>query len=245
MSQPKEHPRLLAIVPARGGSKGIPNKNIYPFCGIPLLAHTIFYARRCPEIDRLVVSTDYSRIAEVAINYHAKVQQRPPELAQDDTPIWAVLRYALQEEERRSGPYDYLALLEPTSPLREVGDLAKALQLLEAAPQVAGVIAVAPFRFNPAWNAFTLGQEGYLEYLLPEGARAYQRQMVPRVYHHSGELYLWRASYVRDHPEGWQQGRYLPLPTPPERAVSIDTLEELRWAERLVEAGMVELPWLS
>src|SRR3989304_4564407 len=90
-------PRLLAVIPARGGSKGLPGKNIRPLAGIPLIAHSILLARLCPEIDRLAVSTDSPEIAAVAKQYGADVPfMRPAELARDDSPSWPVVRHALE-----------------------------------------------------------------------------------------------------------------------------------------------------
>lgn len=238
-------PDVIAVIPARGGSKGLPGKNIRYLAGLPLIAHTIKYAQLCPAVTRLVVSTDSEEIAGVAKEYGAEVLMRDPALAQDDTPIWAVLRAVLWELDMQALRYDYLALLEPTSPFREVGDLGRALRWLEADSAADGIIAVALYKFNPIWNGFTLGNGGYLKYIVPAGANAYQRQQVQLVWHHSGELYLWRTLFVRSHEEGWQGGRYLSYPTSELRAVSIDVLEELEWAEGLVKAGMVRLPWLE
>ena len=93
---------MLAVIPARGGSKGLPGKNIRQFAGLPLIVHSIRMAELCREIDDCVVSTDSEEIAEVARKYGAKVPfLRPAELARDDTPMWPVLQHALHEMERQ------------------------------------------------------------------------------------------------------------------------------------------------
>src|SRR3989338_1333883 len=93
--------KILAVIPARGGSKGLPGKNIRSFAGLPLIAHSILFARMCPEIERTIVSTDSAGIRDVALRYDADIPfLRPAPLAQDDTPMWPVLRHALAETER-------------------------------------------------------------------------------------------------------------------------------------------------
>ena len=137
--------RLLAVIPARGGSKGLPDKNIRPLSGMPLIAHTINFARLCPEIDRCVVSTESQEIADVANGHGADVPfLRPPELALDETPICPVLRHALDQVEKEEGStYDYLMLLDGTSPVREPRDIAEAFTKLQAAPEADGIIGVS------------------------------------------------------------------------------------------------------
>ena len=125
-------PKILAVIPARGGSKGIPKKNISPLVGLPLIAHTILFAKMCPEINRCIVSTDSVEIAEVATKFGGDVPFiRPPELALDDTPMWPVIRHALASIEKQyDETYDQLMLLDPTSPAREPSDVTRAVNLL-------------------------------------------------------------------------------------------------------------------
>ena len=112
---------MLAVIPARGGSVGLPGKNLRSFAGLPLIGHSILFAKMCPEITRMVVSSDSEQIGDAARQYGADVPfVRPANLAQGSTPMWPVLRHALmtvEEQERTS--YDFLILLDPTSPARE------------------------------------------------------------------------------------------------------------------------------
>src|SRR3989338_3574969 len=119
--------KVLAVIPARGGSKGLPGKNIRIFAGLPLIAHSIKMAAMCPEIDRAIVSTDDEAIASVAKEQDGDVPfLRPTELAQDDTPMWPVMIHALQiMEEKEAENYDYFILLDPTSPCRYPEDISK------------------------------------------------------------------------------------------------------------------------
>jgi len=101
--------KILAVIPARGGSKGLPGKNIRPLAGLPLIAHSIKLAQFCPQVTRLIVSTDSEEIAAVARKFGAEIPfMRPFDLAQDDTPMWPVLRHALQMvESEENSKYDF------------------------------------------------------------------------------------------------------------------------------------------
>ena len=111
---------MLAVIPARGDSKGLVGKNIRSLAGLPLLAHSILLARMCPAISDVIVSTDSHDIADVARTFDCVPSfMRPDELAKDDTPLWPVLRHALNTiENQRNKRYEYLILLDPTSPTR-------------------------------------------------------------------------------------------------------------------------------
>jgi len=154
---------LLAVIPARRGSKGLPGKNIRPLAGLPLIAHSILFAKLCPEIKRLIVSTDCDEISDVARQFGADVPfQRSPELAQDDTPIWPVLRHALKAAEDLDGvSYEYLLLLDPTSPGRLPSDVSAAYRLLQGTPSADGIIGVSKPEFNPIWHC-VIERDGWM-----------------------------------------------------------------------------------
>ena len=238
--------RLLAIIPARGGSKGLPGKNIRPFAGLPLIAHTILFAKQCPEITRCIVSTDAPEIAEVARRAGAEVPfLRPTELATDESPIWPALRHALRQAEDMEGkPYDMMLLLDPTSPARDPLDVTGALQRLASRPDADGVIGVSRPEFNPVWHC-VVEREGVMEPLMTGGGSYERRQDTPAVFRINGSLYLWRAEFVRRHAGSWRQGRHLLYEIPEARSVSIDTLEQFERAELLVKHGLMSLPWLA
>lgn len=238
---------LLAVIPARGGSQGLPGKNIRPFAGLPLIAHSILFARLCPEIHRLVVSTDSDEIAKVARDLGAEVPfLRPPKLARHDTPMWPVLRHALETVEREEGHrYGLLLLLDPTSPARLPGDVAEAVQRLRAVPDADGVVGVSRPDFNPIWHC-VVEREGWMADLFEEGGRYDRRQDAPAVYRINGSLYLWRTNFVRTWQGEWRRsGRHLLHEIPDVRAMSIDTLDQFERAELLVKSGLITLPWLT
>jgi len=240
-------PKLLAVIPARGGSKGLPGKNIRPFAGLPLIAHSILFARTCPEIDRAIVSTDAPEIADVARQFGADVPfLRPSELARDETPVWPVLRHALLHASEQDGvTYDGLLLLDPTSPARESSDITEASRRLWATPLADGIVGVSRPDFNPIWHC-VVERDGWMVDLMETGAGFGRRQDVPPVYRINGSLYIWRASFVRSQERSWRQtGRHLIYEIPESRAVSIDDAEQFERAELLVKGGLMTLPWLA
>ena len=238
--------KILAVIPARGGSKGLPGKNLRPFMGLPLIAHSILFARSCPEFDRLVVSTEDTEIAAVARSFGAEAPfSRPPELARDETPLWEVVRHALEEVERQeSAPYEQVALLDPTSPAREPADIQRAVALLRDHPAADGVVGVSQPDFNPIWHC-VIEQNGWMVNLMEEASRFDRRQEVRPVYRINGSLYLWRGLFVRREKRSWRlTGKHLIHEIPEMRAMSIDTQEEFERAEVLVKAGLIRFPWL-
>lgn len=240
-------PLLLAVIPARGGSKGLPGKNLRPFLGMPLIAHTIMFSRMCPEIDRCVVSTDSPEIAEVAKSYGGWAPfVRPPELAQDNTPILPALQHALSYVEEADGVhYEMLALLDPTSPAREPTDVSEALRQLEERPAADGIIGVSQPVFNPIWHC-VVERDGWMVDLMGDGSDYERRQEVPPVYRINGSLYIWRTSYLRNCNQSWRKdGNLMMYEIPDLRAMSFDTLDEFNVAELLVKNGIIDFPWLN
>jgi N-acylneuraminate cytidylyltransferase len=237
---------LLAVIPARGGSRGLPQKNIRTFAGLPLIAHSILFAKMCPDIDRCIVSTDAPEIAEVATRFGGDVPfLRPAGLAQDETPIWPVLQHALAEVDKQDGAsYEALLLLDPTSPAREPADVSGAVQRLQAVPSADGVIGVSRPEFNPIWHC-VVERDGWMADLMKEGADCERRQDVRPVYRINGSLYLWRTAFVRSARSWRQDGRHLLYEIPESRAMSIDTAEQFERAEFLVKSNRIGLPWLS
>lgn len=238
---------VMAVIPARQGSKGLPGKNVRPFVGLPLIAHSILFARLCPDIVRLVVSTDSEAIAGVSRQYGAEAPfLRPVELSKDDTPLWPVLRHALETTESLDGrQYEFIALLDPTSPAREPQDLEAALKRLKETPEADGIIGASRPDFNPIWHC-VVERDGWMSYLVDQGVTYSRRQDVPPVYRINGGLYVWRTSFVRREARGWQgYGRHLIYETPEYRAMSIDDLREFERAELLVKSGFIRFPWLD
>lgn len=243
----KSMSRVLAVIPARGGSVGLPGKNLRSFAGLPLIGHSILFAKMCPEITRMVVSSDSEQIGDAARLYGADVPfVRPANLAQGSTPMWPVLRHALmtvEEQERTS--YDFLILLDPTSPAREPADVTESLRRLEEHPEADGVVSVSRPVFNPIWHC-VVERDGWMIDLFEEGSRYTCRQDVPPVYRVNGALYVWRATFVRREERGWRpHGKHLLYEIPERRAMSIDDLQQFEQAEILVRSGEIRFPWMK
>ena len=237
---------MLAIIPARGGSKGLPGKNVRPFAGLPLIAHSIRFAAMVPQIGRCIVTTDSESIAQIAREHGGDVPfLRPAELAQDDTPMWPVLQHALREMERRDERrYESLLLLDPTSPGRLPEDVVTAIRMLEADEKAVGVVAVSEPAFNPRWVCVE-ERNGYMAQAFPS-VHYTRRQDVPKVYRINALLYLWRREYVLESTESrWAEAPHRMLIVPEERAVHIDELRDFQHAELLVREGLVRFPWLA
>jgi N-acylneuraminate cytidylyltransferase/CMP-N,N'-diacetyllegionaminic acid synthase len=183
---------ILALVPARGGSKGIPKKNIRPFCGKPLIAYSIAAAKGAPSVNRVVVSTDDAEIAAVAREYGAEVPvMRPPEMAGDKSPVIDAIIHMLDHLRDTEG-YEpsRLLLLQTTSPLRESDDIEKAIRLLEERD---GDSLVSVCRTeNGLYTTDALGTlyDGY--------AVSTNRQQLPKAYKLDGcMIYLIKTAVLR------------------------------------------------
>jgi CMP-N,N'-diacetyllegionaminic acid synthase len=244
--------RVLAVVPARGGSRGLPGKNIRPLAGLPLVAHSIRAAALTPEVTRCVVSTDSEEIAEVARAHGGEAPfLRPAALASDDAPMAPVVRHALEWAEHDEGrPYDAVLLLDPTSPARVPGQLAEATWRLRADSTLDGVVSVSEPTFNPVWvgvrPADPARADGPLVRFFDEGAGITRRQDAGRFLRINGNFYLWRADFVRRLESSWfDEGVHAGHEIPEAQAFSIDDEYEFRLIEALLAADLITLPWLS
>jgi len=239
---------MLAVIPARGGSKGLPGKNIRPLAGLPLIAHSIRFAALCPEIDRCIVSTDSDPIANCARQHGGEVPfLRPSHLALDDTAMIPVLQHTLRETERlETRRYESLLLLDPTSPGRLPADVTRALAMLEEDPACIGVVGVSEPHFNPRYTCVE-ERNGYLALAFAPDAKYTRRQDVPPVYRINATLYLWRRDYLLSAPPSLfaTDARHRILVVPENRAIHIDSLDDFQLAEILIRDGVVQLPWLE
>jgi N-acylneuraminate cytidylyltransferase len=238
---------VLAVIPARSGSKGLPGKNLRSLAGLPLIAHSILLAKLCPEIDRCVVSTDSEEIAAVARLHGAEAPfLRPATLATDETPMWPVLQHAVREMEERDGKhFGSVLLLQPTAPCRLPEDVSRGIALLEADMSAVGVVAVSEPEFNPRWVCVE-EQNGYMKRLIPESTGYSRRQDVPPVYRINGLLYLWRRDHVVNATApGYDNQPHCMLVVPEIRASDVDTARDLAMIELLLREGLIQLPWLA
>lgn len=184
--------RVLGLVTARGGSKGLPGKNIKMLCGKPLIAWTIDAARAAKSLDAVVVSTDSEEIAAVARAHGAEVPfLRPPELASDGASSVDVVEHAVKHLAAAGRPFDLLVLLEPTSPLREASDIDAALAQMIEAKADAIVSVCRAETVHPAFM-FKQGNLGRLESALPGGFKVVRRQDLEPMFFLEGTIYASR-----------------------------------------------------
>lgn len=177
-------PKILAIIPARGGSKGVPRKNIRDLAGKPLIAWTIEEAKKSRYIDRLILSSEDDEIIEVAKQYGCEVPfKRPLELAQDDTPGIEPVLHAIEQ----CPGYDYVVLLQPTSPLRTAEDIDGCIEKLLNSDADFCVSVTEPEK-SPYWM-YTLEGERMVP-LLPQEELVVRRQDLPKVYALNGAVYV-------------------------------------------------------
>jgi len=238
-----ERSEVLAIVPARGGSKSIPRKNIKLFAGHPLIAYSIAAGLAARSVTRLIVSTDDAEIAEVSHQYGAEVPfLRPAQLAEDDTPDLPVFQHALRWLEEQEGYRPTIVVqLRPTSPLRRVAHIDGAVEALLARPEASAVRTVCvPFQ-NP-FKMWRIGPDGFLQPLLQtEFEEPYNmpRQQLPEVYWQTGYVDVARAEVIL---AGSMTGsRILPLVVDPSEWVDIDSPADWSMAEQLLATGAIRL----
>lgn len=187
----------LGLIPARGGSKGIPGKNVRPLFGKPLIAYTIEAAAQAQRISRIVVSTDDPAVAQAASVWGAEVPFiRPAELGADTTPMLPVMQHAVRTLEERGSRYDLICLLQPTSPMRTPDDIDTCIGLLQdtGADTVISVLPV-PEKHNPHW-VFEPDGAGGLRLSTGEATPIPRRQELPPAYHREGSIYVVRRDVL-------------------------------------------------
>ncbi len=234
-----KRPEVLAIIPARGGSKGIPHKNIRCFAGHPLISYSIAAALQAELVTRVIVSTDDPEIADVAREFGAQVPfLRPAELAQDatlDLPVFQhVLAWLIANEAYTP---EFVVQLRPTSPVRPVGLVDEAIRLLQGHPEADSVRGVVPSGQNPHKMWRIDPQTGVMRNLLdvPGIAEPYNapRQALPAVFWQTGHIDVIRPRAILDK-NSMSGNTILPVMVDPRYTVDIDNLSDWARAEYLV-----------
>jgi CMP-N-acetylneuraminic acid synthetase len=226
--------KAIAFIFARGGSKGLPGKNIRPLAGKPLIAWSIEQARAVKRIERVIVSTDSHEIAEVARAYGAEVPfMRPPELARDDSPEWLAWRHALNFVRDTSGALPEVMVSVPaTAPLRQPIDIDNCLDNF-ALGGADMVITVTDANRSPYFNMVKDNPDGTVSLVIPPAGAITRRQDAPVVYDMATVAYVIKPEFVMTH-QATFEGRVRAVHVPSERAIDIDTLLDFRIAECLL-----------
>jgi len=225
--------RVVAVVPARGGSKSIPRKNLALLGGRPLLAWSIAAAKATSSVDRVIVSTDDSEIGDAALGFGAELYQRPPALATDDALVIDALRDLIRRLRDEGEVASILVLLEPTCPLRSNEDVARCVALVGEGWDSAATFRPAELHPHRAWRIVDGSPQPFIEGAVPW----LPRQKLPPAYQLNGAVYAVRMDLLLDESSiGLLAGRTAAVLMPPERSVDIDTLHDLAVAEALLRA---------
>ena len=225
-----DNKRVLAVVPARGGSKGVPLKNIQPVLGVPLVARVGHLVKQLPIIDRAIVSTDHPEIARIASESGLDVPfMRPKELSGDQIGDWDVLIHALLAIEKLDAVlYDIIVMLQPTSPMRKAKHVEGAiLKLIQEQLDAVWTVSETDSKNHP-FKQLKITENG-LEYYDSEGRKIVARQQLGRLYHRNGVAYaITRECLVTQKTiKGMRTGAFII----PETMISIDT----PWDFKLVD----------
>jgi len=224
--------QVVAVIPARGGSKSIPGKNIRPLKGKPLLVWAVEVAQKVSEIDRIIVSTEDAEIARVAKAAGAEVYPRPHDLATDEALVIDALKDLINTLKSEGRNPEWVVLLEPTCPLRLPEDVRECLQLIERG----GIDSVATFtdaELNPhrAWRVV----DGKAEVFIPGAIPWLPRQKLPKAYQLNGAVYIFRAELLAQQTQSILVGRVGAVLMPRDRSQDIDDNLDFIVVEALLE----------
>lgn len=225
--------KVVAVIPARSGSKGIPNKNLVELGGKPLISWSIEAAIKSKCIDKIIVTSDGDDILEVASQYDEVVLvRRPEELAQDNTPTAPVIVHALNELTIDQKSYDYLILLQPTSPLRTAVDIDGAFESIVKS-EANSLISVVEPSHHPL-KCFKANDDGFIEGLINNEHPFMPRQELPKVFQPNGAIYiisieafLQSESFFTDKTKAYIM--------PANKSIDVDTMEDIQQIEQQIK----------
>lgn len=229
---------IMAVIPARSGSKTIKDKCIKPLNGLPLLVWSIKVAQACKQIDKVVVSSDSQEYLNIAEEFGAKTILRPVELAADETAMLPVLQHAVKEVESKGEHVNVVVLLDPTSPLRLVGDIDKCLEKINE-PLTDSVVTVTEAEHNPYFIMGTIDHNDYWQYPLVKTEKSItRRQDAPKVYQLNASVYVIKAMVIESGKIFTSKTKVVIMPS--ERSVHIDTEMDFKMAEFLIKEKYIK-----
>lgn len=227
--------RLCSIC-ARGGSKGVLNKNLSLIQGKPLIAYTIEQAIKSGLFDDISISSDSSEILEVAKKFGANVLiERPAEMSTDSAPKLPVIQHCLLETEKRtSKKFDTIVDMDCTSPLRAVSDILEAVKLFESHPEASNLITGMAARRSPYFNMVQIKPDGYVELAGKSEKSIVRRQDAPRCFDMNASIYIWRRESLLNSVSAIQNATIL-FEMPEERSIDIDSQLDFEFVSFLLE----------
>ncbi len=229
----KEIPRVLSIIPARGGSKGLPRKNIINLAGKPLISWTIEASLASDYINKTVVSSEDDEILKIAQYYGSDIIRRPSELSRDSTNSELVIKHVLDEFANDNIVFDYVVLLQPTSPLRSADNIDSAFRILFDNDATA-IISVCEIN-NKVLKAFRKTDNGYMEGIANNFFPFMRRQDLPSVFMPNGAIYIIKTNIFLQNNQLFTD-KTLPYEMPENISIDVDTLEDIDKIAKLLES---------
>lgn len=223
-----------AFIFARGGSKGLPRKNIKLLAGKPLIQYSIDIAQKMSTITHIFVSTDDDEIASIATQAGAIVIHRPKELAQDNCPEWLAWRHAVEYVVTHFGTFDLFISLPPTSPLRNIQDVEGAVELFSS-KQADICISTTSANRNPFFNMVKKNEQGYLELVNQSETFFFRRQEVPQVFDVTTVVYVTKPEFIMEKSNLFE-GTVISVEVPKMRAIDIDDIYDFMLAEAIIKS---------
>ena len=224
--------RTFAFIFARGGSKGVPGKNIKEICGKPLIAYPIEIAKEIESIEKIFVSTEDDNIATVAKEFGADIIPRPHSFAQDDSPEWLAWQHAVKWIEEKGESFDVFISLPTTSPLRNKKDITQCLAALDKNTDI--VVGVTEAARSPWFNMVQQDNDGFLKVLMENEETYIRRQDTPIIFDMTTVAYLSRPEFIINS-SGIFEGQVKGVEIPVERALDIDTELDWKFAEFMIK----------
>lgn len=228
--------KTFAFIFARGGSKGLPGKNVKLLNGKPLLNYSIDTAKRIPELKEIFVSTDCPIIAEVARQNGAKIIDRPKELATDTSPEWQSWCHAIKYVTEHFGEFEHFVSLPATSPLRNEQDVKAALSKLDRTGADI-CISVTPANRSPYFNMVKLKEDGSAEIVIKPERNVSRRQDAPEMFDITTVVYAAKVPFILQSSSIFT-GKVVAIVVPKIRAVDIDDIHDFMFAEALLQSGL-------
>ena len=227
--------RILGLIPARGGSKGVVRKNLKPLGGMPLVGFTIKEALNCSQLSSVVVSTEDSEIAKISKDLGAQVPfMRPNELAQDKSPTIDTIVHAIEYFKEKGEYFDAVCLLQPTVPFREKGAIASAInQFITSKADSLISVQEVPHQFNPNWVFVKEEGSAYLSLANGEKEIIPRRQELPKAYCRDGSIYITKTQVLIEEKSLYGE-KITHLENRGEPLINIDTEEDWASAERYI-----------
>tara|TARA_X000001036_G_C20613972_1_gene780151 strand:+ start:127 stop:816 length:690 start_codon:yes stop_codon:yes gene_type:complete len=218
----------IAIIPARGGSKRIPKKNIKNFLGKPIISYSVELAIKSNLFDKVIVSTDCDEIAEIAKSYGAEVPfKRPKAISDDFSTLNEVLKHAIDFIENDGFLYEYVCCIYATAPFIEIDDVTRGFELINT-KKWESVIAATNFSY-PIFRSFEKDKKGGLKMVFPDHYSS-RSQDLPEIFHDAGQFFWAKSEFLKKSPSGFNQNNTI-IEIPNYRAQDIDTDEDWQRAE--------------